>query len=247
MSTDKYELVPAIGRAKYRIRALRSFSDVKEGDLGGFVDSEHCLSHDGDCWVYDEALVSDGANVIEDAKIFDMASVREGWISGSARISGSSYVLESHVVGRAEIFGSASLCGAVVSENAKVSGFARVHGTVTDNARVSGCAYIGEDTSINDESVIEGDAYVDGGCYVAGSARISSKEDYLFALAFGLGVAAYRVEGREVYVSAGCQCFPVSTPAHEMRHLAEDNLWPVEIVDVVRPMILRYFGMEDNG
>ena len=33
----------------HRIRALRDFGDVKAGDLGGFIESEGNLSHDGEC------------------------------------------------------------------------------------------------------------------------------------------------------------------------------------------------------
>ena len=35
-----------------RIKALRSFGDVKEGDLGGWIEKESNLSHEGNCWVY---------------------------------------------------------------------------------------------------------------------------------------------------------------------------------------------------
>jgi len=41
----------------FRIEALRDFSDVKKGDIGGFVQSEHNLSHRGDCWIYEDAVV----------------------------------------------------------------------------------------------------------------------------------------------------------------------------------------------
>lgn len=40
----------------YRIQALKSFSDVKEGDIGGFVQCENNLSQFENCWVYDDAL-----------------------------------------------------------------------------------------------------------------------------------------------------------------------------------------------
>ena len=44
----KYELTNPIidnDQQLYQIKALRSFSDVKEGDLGGYVMSEENLSH----------------------------------------------------------------------------------------------------------------------------------------------------------------------------------------------------------
>ena len=39
----------------YKIRALRDFSNVKAGDIGGYIESEKNLSHHGSCWVYDNA------------------------------------------------------------------------------------------------------------------------------------------------------------------------------------------------
>ena len=52
---NKYELTDDIRvlgfAALHRIRALRSFGNVKAGDVGGWVEREANLSHDGDCWV----------------------------------------------------------------------------------------------------------------------------------------------------------------------------------------------------
>lgn len=36
-----------LGRKLFQIRALISFGDVKEGDLGGYIEKEENLSHDG--------------------------------------------------------------------------------------------------------------------------------------------------------------------------------------------------------
>ena len=76
----KYELTEETikineNQTLYRIKALRDFGDVKAGDLGGFVESEKNLSHEGDCWISN------------DAKVYDFAR-----ISGSARISGTAEV-----------------------------------------------------------------------------------------------------------------------------------------------------------
>jgi hypothetical protein len=37
----------------YRIKALNDIpsSNVKKGDLGGFIENESNLSHEGSCWV----------------------------------------------------------------------------------------------------------------------------------------------------------------------------------------------------
>jgi hypothetical protein len=48
-------------RMLYRIQALKDFSDVKSGDLGGWVESENNLSQEGDCWVNGNAQVGGNA------------------------------------------------------------------------------------------------------------------------------------------------------------------------------------------
>ena len=58
----KYELAMGIemetnvaGKKLYRIIAIRDFGKVKAGAIGGYVESEACLSHEDDCWVADDA------------------------------------------------------------------------------------------------------------------------------------------------------------------------------------------------
>ena len=57
------ETININGITLYRIEALKDFSNVKKGDKGGFVESENNLSHDGNCWIYDDAIVYDDATV----------------------------------------------------------------------------------------------------------------------------------------------------------------------------------------
>ncbi|EJF84436.1 hypothetical protein MCY_01448, partial [Bartonella rattimassiliensis 15908] len=72
-SAKKYELTNESrvvnGVTLHRIKALRDFDDVKAGQLGGFIENESDLSHDGNCWVYDNAIVFCNAVVSENAKI----------------------------------------------------------------------------------------------------------------------------------------------------------------------------------
>jgi len=99
------------GRTLKQIRALRDFGNVKAGDIGGWIEKEKNLSHSGDCWVYDEAIVCDAAVVrgaaaardfaaiIESAVVKDSAIVRDSAIMrGSAVIGGSAVVSESAVI-----------------------------------------------------------------------------------------------------------------------------------------------------
>lgn len=51
------------GKTLHRIKALKSFSSVKEGDLGGWVESEDNLSQNDNCWIADNAKVWSNARV----------------------------------------------------------------------------------------------------------------------------------------------------------------------------------------
>lgn len=57
------------GRTLKRIRALKDFRGVKAGDIGGWIEKEENLSHEGDCWVYDKAKVYGRAEVYGEAEI----------------------------------------------------------------------------------------------------------------------------------------------------------------------------------
>ena len=70
-----------------RIRALKDFGDVKKGELGGYIQSEHNLSQEGNCWVYDQARVYGDASIEDDAKIRNTA-----WINEKAIIKNSAMV-----------------------------------------------------------------------------------------------------------------------------------------------------------
>lgn len=67
----KYELTTntkmLFGRKPFQIKALVSFGDVTAGDLGGYIEKEENLSHDGTAWVSGDARVSGNALVYGNA------------------------------------------------------------------------------------------------------------------------------------------------------------------------------------
>jgi UDP-3-O-[3-hydroxymyristoyl] glucosamine N-acyltransferase len=147
-SSKKYELVPE-GKL-FRLKALRSFNDVKAGDLGGLVSGEHNLSHDSDCWIYDSAIVSDYAQVLGNAKVFGTA-----WVYDNVRVSGNARVSDD-----VQVYGNALVSGdAWVSGNARVSGDAQVSGSaqVAGSAIVSGDAFVSGDAIVSGRTVLTGD------------------------------------------------------------------------------------------
>lgn len=116
MENRKYELVDTMysyGRTLHRIRALFSFNNVSEGDLGGWIESEDNLSQYGSCWVYDDSVIC------SDARVCDGVIVE-----GHSLVWGSA-VLEGHVrvAGESTVEGLARVSGrTVVSGNAVITG-----------------------------------------------------------------------------------------------------------------------------
>jgi len=113
----KYELIET-GYGFYRVKALKDFTlitgeKVKKGDIGGFVRSEDCLSHDGLCWIKDESEVL--------GQIFGNAVIKDfGYVKGTA--SGNAIIKDHGFVGE----------NATVADNAVVQAHQQIiYGTVT--------------------------------------------------------------------------------------------------------------------
>ena len=73
----KFELllddtITIFGIKLFRIKALISFGNVEEGEIGGYVEKEDNLSSSGNAWVSGDARVYGNA-----------------WVSGNARVSGN--------------------------------------------------------------------------------------------------------------------------------------------------------------
>ena len=131
------------GEKLFRIKALVAFGNVEKGELGGFIEKEDNLSHDGNAWVYGDAQVSGNARVYGNA-----------WVSGNAQVYG-----DARVYGNAWVYGDARVSGdAQVYGDARVSGNAGVYG----DARVSGNAQVYGDALVYGDAQVSGDAWVYG-------------------------------------------------------------------------------------
>lgn len=75
----KYELTTEckefLGRKLYRIKALTFFSDVKEGDLGGWIEKEENLSQEGNTWVYGNAMVYGNAEIKKKTHLLEIGFI----------------------------------------------------------------------------------------------------------------------------------------------------------------------------
>jgi carbonic anhydrase/acetyltransferase-like protein (isoleucine patch superfamily) len=167
----------------YQIQALRDIPKfyVKAGDRGGFIEQESNLSHNGDAWVFDNAVVYGDARVYGDAKVFDNAVVY-----GDARVYGDAKVFDNAVVyGEAWVYGDAK-----VFDNAVVYGDARVCG----NAGIYGEAWV------YDNAVVYGDARVYGDAKVCGDAVIDSSSDIIY-----IQMKPYNITFTPQNIIIGCQ------------------------------------------
>ena len=166
----KYELTSETkvidGVELHRIKALNSFGNIKEGDLGGWIESEKNLSQDGDAWVFDNAKVYDNAMVYDNATVGGNATVFENaTVGGCAFISG-----KSTVFGNARILGAARVGG-----HATVCGYAFINGEAT----VRGKAWVGGNATVSGNATVEDKAKVRGNATVSGNAKVSRDADYI--------------------------------------------------------------------
>ena len=193
-ATKKYELsnitIEFNGVTLHRIKALKDFSNVKAGDLGGWVEKEDNLSQIDDAWIdenakvygnaqicgnvivfddaiiYDNAKVYGNAHICNNAKVYDNAFVYgDVWVYGNAKVFGN-----AKVDGNAEVYGNA-----IIYENAEVYGNAQICG----KAQVFGNARIYDNAEIYGKSMVYGDAQVYGRARISGDASVRCGADYI--------------------------------------------------------------------
>lgn len=192
-----------------RIRAKKMFPSpmlMKANDLGGWIQKVENLSHKGNAWIVENAMIYDNAQVYgnagacDNAKIFENAKIHgyadisdNAWVYGNAQIYGNARIGDNaevcdyvKVYDNAQIFGSAEICG-----NAKIYGKAEIYDNVVicGNARVYGNAKIHGNAEICGNADIFSENHV----FVAGP--IGSQNDF---------ATFYRDKDRQITVKCGC-------------------------------------------
>ncbi|MBL0690411.1 MAG: hypothetical protein JJV96_01600 [Alphaproteobacteria bacterium] len=131
MKRVKYEFTKETkkvdGKLLHRIRSIRDFGYVDKGQLGGWIESEANLSHNGDCWIHDDAMSYDEGSVLDNAQIYDNAKV----------------FYKAKISGNAEMSDTAIACG-----NANISGDV----VILNNARVAGGVILSDNITIDKRS-----------------------------------------------------------------------------------------------
>jgi carbonic anhydrase/acetyltransferase-like protein (isoleucine patch superfamily) len=125
-------MLVAAGPRLYRIVACRSFKtvhgiEVLAGERGGFVESDDYLSHEGNCWIADDARVYNGALVTGNAFVCGNAKV-----GGNTVVYGNAIVKDNAVLHDCEVFDKAKIADWSAANRCKFFGSAVVY----DNAKV---------------------------------------------------------------------------------------------------------------
>lgn len=189
LTDETYELNS--GTMLFRIRALKNFNDVKKGDLGGFVQGGHNLSHEGQAWVYNNA------KVFGNAQVYDNASIRnEAKVGYNAKVSGF-----AHICGQAKIY-----------DNAKVSGMAVVSGSfIQDNAIVEGRANIRDRASVSGNARVAGVSLLSGMMWVGLDAELIYESDVIHFSNVKFGdntdisdITVFSTKSKQIGINACC-------------------------------------------
>ncbi len=210
----KYELldesIEVDGFTLHRIRALRDIPGVaKEGELGGFVQDERNLSHEGRCWISEQARVMGNAQVLHSAHVRGNVVV-----TGDAEVAGSAFIDQdatikdrAYVGGRASVGEKALLCDeAIISGHALITDRARVGGSasVMGIARVRGSAVIGDDAKLYGNCTIQGSVVVLGDAMISGSVFLGGRE----------------IVGSNAVLTDSSHLLAFQDPANPTRHLS---------------------------
>ena len=222
----KEDSIEVEGHTLYRIRALKDFGDqekgiyqVEKGMLGGYIQKEENLSHEGNCWVFDDAkvfgdaVVKDNAFVTDESMVFGNATVKgRALLVDKSKVYGFAIIQDDAVVmNRAEVFeraimlnyssidGNAKLYGSAKAEDdcvilgfAEVYGYARVRGgsVVGGDSKVYGNAIINGQACITDHASVKNNGIVSGRVIMCGHATVSKN-----GKVFGVGRIDFNITG----------------------------------------------------
>ena len=169
-----------------QIIATRDFHDVTAGDQGGWLDDESALSHDGNCWIYDQnsvvyagakiqgnARVTQACVISHSAQIGDNCWIDAANISHGARLSDGVTVQcsdvrgECHLYGNSRVLHNSTIVAAIgltpdreqilqIFDNATVSQSRVVHQAQIYGDAIVNFAFVEHRAEVFDNALIEG-------------------------------------------------------------------------------------------
>lgn len=176
-SSHKYKLcrndtIVIDNNTLYRIQALKSFGDVAEGEIGGYVQSYDNLSYKNNCWIYDNAKVYENAKVRSNAMITNNAIVKgNAVIYDNAKICDNVIVIDDAIVGD----------NASIYDNVKIYGKTKIYGNahIMNNVVIMHNAIVKDNAYIMDNVVISNNTKIMGNTCLCGDLRIEYTNEIL--------------------------------------------------------------------
>lgn len=191
--SNKYKLtkerIEVSGKTLTRIRATRSFGNIKRGQMGGFIESKKNLSHSGNCWIGSNAKVHSGARIEGNALVTDNSEISgKVIITDNARIEKNATVKDNVIIcsnaivtDHATVIGSGKSCiwisgyavikgtskiygSAIIEKEAVIEGNAAIYDypVITDNVNISGNVIIKDSPLISGHAIIYGNVIISG-------------------------------------------------------------------------------------
>lgn len=255
----KYELLHSDsinapdGTILYRLVAIREFNNVRKGALGGYIEKESNLSHEGDSWVYQNGIVYGNASVSDNAFISD-----SGILSGNAKLQDN-----AHIRGNAEVTDNAIVRGrAYVMQHAKVAGNAIIRGTsvIMDNATVMGHITCGDHTVISDNAILDGYSLIHGNTCIYGDihlcldgsslydANICERNNIIIIQGIGPSygtITIYRDNDGFPYVTCGCFKGDINNFIQMLNDAYKEEQLPKEYNALIDIIMNHDFGTEE--
>ena len=105
-----------------RIRLLIDIPGFQKGDLGGWIEEEYNLSHDGNCWITENAKVFRNAIIRDNAVIFDNSIISNGVeVHHNAIVSGNSIIKNYSTISGNAVVENSNVSGHVIIEHKLVN------------------------------------------------------------------------------------------------------------------------------
>lgn len=155
----------------YRIKSLKAFDNIKNNELGGYVEDESNLSHEGNCWIEDDAKVFNDSIVMDNARVKGLSIIdNNSIIKGNAKISGKVVISNNVTIqDKVTVIGSSKIQdGALLKDKVFIFGEPLIKGRMT----------LKGESKIAGNAKIIGNFEIDPNCYIKGNAIVKNNSDY---------------------------------------------------------------------
>lgn len=135
LSNDNLEHIAVDHSTLFRIKALIDIAahGIKAGDLGGLIQTENSLSHEGNCWLLHNSFIDAESTVSGNALIKDDSTVYNG-----SNISGDAIVKEKSIICSSRIEDDAVISNSSIENNSIIN-----YEAIIVNSEID-CSFISE-------------------------------------------------------------------------------------------------------